>query len=69
MLNAIMAKSTNIVKRKAGRPVEIGAGADKFMGVRLPADLMKRVDAWAARNERTRSVAVRDLLEKGLKKP
>ena len=66
MLNTIMAKSTNIVKRKPGRPVEVVGGAREFLGVRLPSDLLKRVEQWAKRERVPKSEAVRALLERGL---
>ncbi len=64
-LNIIMAKSANIVKRKAGRPTTIGA--KEFVGVRLPTALLKRIRKWA-RSERIigRSEAVRALIEKSI---
>jgi metal-responsive CopG/Arc/MetJ family transcriptional regulator len=37
------------------------------LDVRLPADLMRRVEAYAARNKLDRSTAVRELLEWGLR--
>jgi hypothetical protein len=69
MLNIIMAKSSNIVKRKRGRPPEIGAGATAFVGMRLPADLLKSIDEWAKRHRIAgRSDAMRRLIERGLQK-
>lgn len=61
-----MAKATTIVKRKGklGRPVEIGA--TEFVGLRLPLGLLKRIDDWAG--ERKRSEAIRELVERGLKR-
>jgi hypothetical protein len=62
-----MAKSTNIVKRKAGRPVEIPGGATEFVGLRLASDLLKRIDSWAKQGKiDKRSEAVRELIERGL---
>jgi hypothetical protein len=62
-----MAKSTTIVKRKTGRPVDIGA--DKFVGLRLPDALLKRIDGWAKQKRiHERSKALRALIEKGLEK-
>jgi Ribbon-helix-helix protein, copG family len=64
-----MAESTNIVKRKAGRPVEIGAGATAFVGLRLPSELLERVEKWAVKKKKAgRSEAIRALIEQGLKK-
>lgn len=60
-----MAKSVNIVKRKPGRPPEIGAGT--FVGMRLPGALLKSIDEWAKQNKiYGRSDAMRRLLELGL---
>ena len=65
MLNIIMAKSTNFVKRKAGRPATLGA--TEFVGLRLPAALLRRIENWA-RGEKIagRSEAVRGLIEKSI---
>src|ERR1019366_4905125 len=66
MLNATMAKST---KRKAGRPVEIPGGATEFVGLRLPYDLLKRIDGWAKQQKiDRRSEAVRGLVGSQLSK-
>jgi hypothetical protein len=62
-----MTKSTTNVKpkKKMGRPVEIDA--DKFIGLRVPDALVKRIDGWAKREKiGERSVAVRELIERGL---
>jgi hypothetical protein len=59
-----MRKSTNIVKQKAGRPVQIGA--TEFVGLRLPFALLKRIDEWAGKKKR--SAAIRELIDRGLKK-
>jgi hypothetical protein len=62
-----MKTSTTKVKRKIGRPCEIGA--DKFVGLRLPGGLVDRVGTWARRsNVVSRSEAIRLLIEKGLEK-
>ena len=37
------------------------------MTVRLPPDLVKRIEAHAQRSEQSRSEAIRELLEVGLK--
>ncbi len=65
MLNIIMVKSTNFVKRKVGRPATIVA--NEFVGLRLPAGLLKRIQIWA-RGEGIvgRSEAVRALIEKSI---
>jgi hypothetical protein len=60
-----MKASTTQVKRKIGRPSEIGA--DKFVGLRLPGGLVNRVGTWAKQSRVvSRSEAIRLLLEKGL---
>jgi hypothetical protein len=62
-----MKTSTTKVKRKIGRPCEIGA--DKFVGLRLPGGLVDRVGTWARRsNVVSRSEVIRLLIEKGLEK-
>ncbi len=54
-----------IAKRRTGRPPEISAGA--FVGMRLPATLLKSIDEWAKRNKVSgRSDAMRRLLELSL---
>ena len=40
----------------------------RFLGVRLPVDLMDELDAFAAREERRRSEAVRILLRRALRR-
>jgi metal-responsive CopG/Arc/MetJ family transcriptional regulator len=37
-------------------------------GARLPDGLVAKIDAWASKNETTRSEAIRRLVELGLKK-
>jgi hypothetical protein len=60
-----MAKSMNVVKRKPGRPPQIGAGT--FVGMRLPGSLVESIDGWAKRNKiNGRSDAMRRLLELAL---
>lgn len=44
-------------KNRGGRP-EVGPRFD----VRLPVDLLKKVDAWAAEHEMTRASAVRHMV-------
>ncbi len=60
-----MPKLADIVKRKPGRPTAIGGGT--FVGMRLPAALLKSIDQWAKQNAASgRSDAMRRLLELGL---
>jgi hypothetical protein len=47
-----------------GRPVTIGA--ERFVGMRLPTELLEAVDKWGAANEASRSEAFRRLVELGL---
>jgi hypothetical protein len=64
-----MAKSTTIVKRKMGRPVEIGAGATEFVALRLPTALLDRITAWGKQKKvDQRSEAIRQLIERGLER-
>jgi hypothetical protein len=59
-----MAKSISVKRKKAGRPA---TGTDPLYGVRMPEDLMVRIERWAAENAATRSEAIRRLVELGLK--
>jgi predicted DNA-binding protein len=61
-----MKKSTTNVKRKMGRPVEIGAEA--AVGIRLPQELLDRIDDWSKRKKLSRSQGIRVLLTKALEK-
>jgi hypothetical protein len=47
-----------------GRPVTIGG--DRYIGIRLPSDLLDRIDAHAKTAEIGRSEFIRTLLELGL---
>lgn len=51
-------------KPKRGRPA---TGRDPMVSSRIPAGVVAEVDAWAAKNETTRSDAIRRLVELGLK--
>jgi metal-responsive CopG/Arc/MetJ family transcriptional regulator len=46
-----------------GRPP---TGVDPMFSVRLPPELIKRIDDYAKQNEESRSHAMRELLEVGL---
>jgi hypothetical protein len=59
-----MAKSIKVNQKKRGRPA---TGRDPVSAVRLPVELTSSVDAWAAKNEVSRSEAIRRLVELGLK--
>jgi hypothetical protein len=63
-----MAKSTISVNKKRGRG-RPATGHDKAVAVRLPEEVLARVDAWAADNEASRSDALRVLIERGLDAP
>ncbi len=52
-------------KRGRGRPVTIAA--ERSVTIRLPTRLLDEVDAWASANEASKSEAIRELLERGLK--
>ena len=47
-----------------GRPITVENGT--FVGIRLSADLMRRIEAYAAKHKVDRSAAIRALLEMGL---
>lgn len=54
-------------KKKRGRPA---TGKDPLLGVRVPPDLIDRIDEWAASNgAASRSEAVRKLVEQALGSP
>lgn len=54
------------VKKKAGRPA---TGRDPVVAGRIPADLIKAMDAWATAQGITRSSAMALLISAGLKHP
>jgi metal-responsive CopG/Arc/MetJ family transcriptional regulator len=53
-------------KRPMGRPVTVGG--TEFISLRLPEALVKTIDAWAAKTGVSRSEAMRQLIETGLKR-
>jgi hypothetical protein len=60
-----MTKSPASVKRKkSGRPA---TGTEPLYGIRLADGLMKQIMDWAKSQGATRSVAIRRLIELGLK--
>jgi hypothetical protein len=62
-----MAKSNKVIpKKKRGRPA---TGKDPLTAFRLPPDLTKAIEKWAAEqpDEPNRSEAIRRLVEQGLK--
>jgi len=65
--NLKMAKKSITVipkKRGRGRPA---TGRDPLVALRLPPEMIKAIDDWAARNGESRSQAMRALLERGLR--
>jgi Ribbon-helix-helix protein, copG family len=59
-----MVKSIKVQQKRPGRPA---TGKDPLLTVRASQEIIGAVDAWAAKNGATRSSAVRQLLELGLK--
>jgi len=60
-----MKKSIKVTPKKArGRPA---TGKDPHVTARMPPEMIKQVEAWAAANETGRSDAIRRLVELGLK--
>jgi hypothetical protein len=55
-----------IHSKKVGRPAM--AGGSVFTAVRLPMSLSQAVDAWSVKAKVSRSVALRHLIEAGLKR-
>ena len=63
----VIPKSPAKKGRRPGRPA---TGKDPLVALRLPPVMIKAVDDWAARNGvRSRSEAMRDLIDGGLKVP
>ncbi|HEX9211240.1 MAG TPA: hypothetical protein VF901_12085 [Bradyrhizobium sp.] len=50
-------------KSKRGRPA---TGRDPMVSSRIPVEIVRAVDQWAAKNETTRSDAIKRLVEIGL---
>jgi hypothetical protein len=60
-----MAKSIKVnPKKRRGRPA---TGKDPLVSARLPQPVIDQLDGWAAKNDTTRSEAIRRLVELGLK--
>jgi metal-responsive CopG/Arc/MetJ family transcriptional regulator len=59
-------KKVKQMKRGRGRPVEIDA--DVAIGMRLPSKLLDELDTWAKSRAVTRSEAIREFIERGLRK-
>jgi hypothetical protein len=64
-ITQFMAKSIVVTPKKRGRPA---TGRDPVMTVRLPEELIGRLKAYAKRNNQTRSEALRELIERSLKR-
>jgi hypothetical protein len=65
-LYVIMTKLISVKRKSAGRPP---TGTEPLYGVRIPDDLMGRIQKWSKENSATsRSEAIRRLVELGLKK-
>lgn len=63
-------RKSKTVKQPAGNPLKLSTapGESPFVGVRFSAELMAKIDAWAAkRTDGNRSLAIRRLVELGLK--
>jgi len=61
-----MPSSISDIKKKRGRPPKAG-GVDPGVFVRLPPPVLGKLDAWATKQDVTRSEAIRRLVELGLK--
>jgi predicted DNA-binding protein len=60
-----MAKSIKVIPKKRGRPA---TGKDPLVAFRLPPEMIEAIDSWAAGNGKSRSEAMRQLIELGLKR-
>jgi hypothetical protein len=61
-----MKKSITVApKKKRGRPPS--GGRDPHVAARMPSTLITEVEAWARANDTSRSDAIRQLVELGLK--
>jgi len=58
-----MSKSKKVHLKRRGRPA---TGKDPLVSSRLPRSMIDQVEAWAVRNNATRSEAIRSLVEIGL---
>jgi len=59
-----MPKSIKVRQKKRGRPA---TGKQPLYGLRIADDQMQRINKWAEENSATRSEAIRQLVELGLK--
>jgi hypothetical protein len=60
-----MAKSITVIPKRPGRPA---TGRDPLITARVPQALIDQIEVWAAKNDASRSEAIRRLVELGLKK-
>ena len=60
----IMKKSIMVAPKRRGRPPT--GGRDPILAVRVPQELIDRIDKWAKLNDIARSEAVRRLIEHSL---
>jgi hypothetical protein len=63
MYDLIIVSPIKVIQKKRGRPA---TGKDPVVTVRMPADFIKQIDAWAESQDIGRSGAVRNLIELGL---
>jgi hypothetical protein len=64
MYNEFMPRSIAVKRKKRGRPA---TGADPLVAARMPPELIRSIDAWAAAHaDGSRSEAIRRLVERGL---
>jgi metal-responsive CopG/Arc/MetJ family transcriptional regulator len=62
-----MVKPRTVIRKKRGRPA---TGQAPQVALKMPSDLMERIDRWVERNgEDSRSETMRHLLELGLRAP
>jgi hypothetical protein len=66
-INKAMASSISDIKKRRGRPPKAG-GIDPGVFVRLPTLVLTRLDAWATKQDVSRSEAIRRLVEAGLRR-
>jgi hypothetical protein len=59
-----MTKSISVKRKKRGRPA---TGTDPLVGVRLHEATIKAIDAWAVKHDMSRSEAIREFIDRGLK--
>jgi hypothetical protein len=62
-----MKKSIMVMPKKRGRGRPRTGGRDPQVVLRMPADLIKRIEQWAKADGVGRSEAIRRLVELGLK--